>query len=158
VFPPLSRNHDARSLGAPDSRRTLPALLSQQGMDNSTGRVSMMYHSRRTRFTSALSLALLLATLTTGLVRAAPPGNAHFQRTWERTDRPVLDGVTARTWMWGPEAFTVPLSEPYAEAPGGQRSVQYFDKARMEITDPGADTDSIWYVTNGLLVVELITG
>jgi sugar lactone lactonase YvrE len=36
--------------------------------------------------------------------------------------------------------------------------VQYFDKARMEITNPAGDTGSIWYVTNGLLVVELISG
>jgi hypothetical protein len=36
--------------------------------------------------------------------------------------------------------------------------VQYFDKARMEITHPDADPSSIWYVTNGLLVVELVTG
>jgi hypothetical protein len=38
------------------------------------------------------------------------------------------------------------------------REVQYFDKARMEITTPSADPNSIWYVTNGVLVVELITG
>ncbi|MEZ4569678.1 MAG: hypothetical protein R2849_04990 [Thermomicrobiales bacterium] len=36
--------------------------------------------------------------------------------------------------------------------------VQYYDKARMEITNPGSDSDSIWYVTNGLLVVKLVTG
>jgi hypothetical protein len=28
----------------------------------------------------------------------------------------------------------------------------------MEITDPDGDTDDPWYVTNGLLVVELATG
>ncbi len=60
--------------------------------------------------------------------------------------------------MWGPEAFTGAFVEPYAESPGEERIVQYFDKARMEITNPGADQNSIWYVTNGLLVVELITG
>jgi hypothetical protein len=36
--------------------------------------------------------------------------------------------------------------------------VQYFDKARMELTNPDTDPSSIWYVTNGLLVVELVTG
>jgi hypothetical protein len=36
--------------------------------------------------------------------------------------------------------------------------VQYYDKARMEITQPGAVDDGVWYVTNGLLVVELVTG
>ena len=40
----------------------------------------------------------------------------------------------------------------------GQRQVQYFDKARMEINEPGGDSSSRFYVTNGLLVVELIGG
>ena len=86
------------------------------------------------------------------------PGNEFFQRTWQRTDKPVADAVTARTWMWGPQAFTAVIMEPYAESPGQMRQVQYFDKARMEITDPNADSNSIWFVTNGLLVVELISG
>ena len=49
-------------------------------------------------------------------------------------------------------------AEPYAEAPGGQRTVYYFDKSRMEITDPVADRRSPWFVTNGLLVREMVTG
>jgi hypothetical protein len=36
--------------------------------------------------------------------------------------------------------------------------VQYFDKSRMEINDPRLDSTSPFYVTNGLLVVELISG
>jgi hypothetical protein len=60
--------------------------------------------------------------------------------------------------MWGPEAFTDRMVEPYAQAPGDERTVQYFDKSRMEINDPNGDPNSDWYVTNGLLVVELITG
>src|SRR3712207_6555559 len=55
-----------------------------------------------------------------------------FQRTWERTDRPVAEGRVARTWLWGPQPISPPLTEPYAESPGGQRLVQYFDKSRME--------------------------
>jgi hypothetical protein len=43
--------------------------------------------------------------------------------------------------------------EPYVEAAGGQRLVQYFDKARMELTNPATGT-----VTNGLLATELIRG
>ena len=101
---------------------------------------------------SLLLLAGILRTL------AVEPGNEHFGRTWSRTDQPVADGVESRTWMWGPEAFTTLGIESYAESPGGQRDVQYFDKARMEITNPNGDTNSIWYVTNGLLVVELMTG
>lgn len=84
--------------------------------------------------------------------------SATFETTWERTDRPVAAGAANRTWMWGPEPFVTPTSEPYADSPGGQRTVRYFDKSRMEITDPGGDPSSIWYITNGLLVRELITG
>lgn len=82
--------------------------------------------------------------------------NEHFRRTWTRTDKPVWGGQASRTWMWGPEAFTEALSEEYAEAPDGARRVQYYDKSRMEITHPDGDPNSIWYVTNGLLVKELI--
>ena len=61
--------------------------------------------------------------------------------------------------MWGPSAAATPsLLEPYVESPNGQRTVQYFDKTRMEITHPDGDRSSIWYVTNGLLAEELITG
>ncbi len=60
--------------------------------------------------------------------------------------------------MWGPEPLSQPLREPYGEAPGGVRLVQYFDKTRMEITNPAGDRSSPWYVTNGLLAKELVTG
>ena len=53
--------------------------------------------------------------------------------------------------FWGP-AYQPALREPYVEAPDGERLVQYFDKARMEQTNPGGP------VTSGLLTVELITG
>jgi competence ComEA-like helix-hairpin-helix protein len=89
---------------------------------------------------------------------AAQPANEAFFRTWERTERPVMDRATTRTWMWGPVATTGAITEPYLEAPGGYREVQYFDKTRMEINDPLADPDDLWFVTNGLLATELITG
>jgi hypothetical protein len=89
---------------------------------------------------------------------AEPPDEPFFSRIWERTDYPVAESVVARTWMWGPEAFTPPGQEQYAESPGGWRTVQYFDKSRMEITDPAGDGSSPWFVTNGLLVVEMIRG
>ena len=101
---------------------------------------------------------VLLAAVYLGAV-AEDPANQHFFGVWQRTDQPVRDGQVSRTWMWGPEAFTTSLFEPYAESPGGQREVQYFDKSRMEITQPtNGDPTSIWYVTNGLLVNELMTG
>ncbi len=87
-----------------------------------------------------------------------PPANRNFLTTWQRTDLPVAAQQVNRTWMWGPDAFTGPLLETYGESPGGKRSVQFFDKSRMEITNPGSDSNSIWYVTNGLLVMELVTG
>jgi hypothetical protein len=83
---------------------------------------------------------------------------SEFTRVWARTDRPVLEGQVSRSWMWGPEPLTQPMTESYAEAPGGRRAVQYYDKARMEITRPDGDPTSIWFVTNGLLVNELISG
>jgi hypothetical protein len=111
-------------------------------------------------------LALVLGAQMIGLRAAAAPqprprvapGNPPFQRTWERTDQPVVSGAADRTWMWGPEANTAVIKEDYAESPGGKRDVQYFDKARMELTHPDAVDDGLWYVTNGLLVVELMTG
>ena len=114
--------------------------------------------ARRLWRPATISVVLALIILSIYSAMAAQPGNAAFQRTWQRTDKPVLDGGAARTWMWGPEANTDIIQEPYAEAPDGIREVQYFDKARMEITSPDADASSIWYVTNGLLVVELMTG
>jgi endonuclease YncB( thermonuclease family) len=106
-----------------------------------------------------LSLAVLLAVVAwPSLATAAPTGHDAFLDTWARSDLPVAEGRVDRTWMWGPEPFTVPLREPYVDAPGGTRLVQYFDKSRMEITNPAADRASPWYVTNGLLAKELITG
>jgi hypothetical protein len=112
---------------------------------------------RRSR---VLAIVTLFAMLAGGTVTATAeaPANDPFQRTWERTDQPVVTGQAQRTWMWGPDAFTGALTEPYAESPDGQRTVQYFDKSRMEITHPSAVDDGLWYVTNGLLVVEMVEG
>ncbi len=118
----------------------------------------------------ALLLAFLLPTVAGGAGVAGAGGSATAQRevaawgsafadTWARTDRPVAELAAGRTWLWGPEAFTPGLLEPYAEGADGQRVVQYYDKSRMEIsTVPGVGADSPWYVTNGLLALELITG
>lgn len=53
--------------------------------------------------------------------------------------------------FWGPPVQPS-VQEPYVEASAGTRTVQYFDKARMEQTTASGP------VTNGLLTVELITG
>lgn len=74
-----------------------------------------------------------------------------FELAWQRADRPVSAGRVARGWLWGPAARAV-RNEPYREATNGQRQVLYFDKGRMELSDPRAN------VTSGLLVGELISG
>ena len=112
---------------------------------------------RRAPWWALVILVSAMANMSPGAL-AAPIGNAAFQSTWARTDQPVAGGQISRTWMWGPSADTPIMTEPYVEAPGGQRQVQYFDKSRMEITNPGGDQNSPWYVTNGLLAKELITG
>ena len=109
--------------------------------------------------TLALILAMVGAVVLPAAASAEAPANEAFERTWERTDRPISDLIVNRTWIWGPEAFTTGILEPYAEAPNGQRVVQYYDKSRMELTtDPNVSPDDTWYVVNGLLATELITG
>ncbi len=106
----------------------------------------------------ALVSALLLMTMMAAPAFAVAPAPGPFERTWARTDKPVADDIVERTWIWGPEANTEVLQEPYVDSPSGVRDVQYFDKSRMEINHPDAPDDGLWYVTNGLLVVELMTG
>jgi hypothetical protein len=79
-----------------------------------------------------------------------------WRSSWEREDRPVSAGEP-RTWLWGPDHFDARVEE-YDESPGGFRAVRYYDKSRMELTNPGGNRSDDWYVTNGLLVRELITG
>src|SRR5262249_53336779 len=69
-------------------------------------------------------------------------------------DQPVAAGVASRSWTWGPGAG-VTRQEPFA---GGMRTVQYFDKARMEVNPQVRDGNSPWAATSGLLVVELVSG
>ncbi len=102
--------------------------------------------------------AILVAAAIPAL--AFDPADPAMQRVWQRYDKPISDGAaTDRSWMWGPGPNTAGIFEPYAESPGGQRLVQYYDKSRMEINRTDVtDPDHLWYVTNGLLTVELITG
>ncbi|NWJ96184.1 MAG: peptidase C39 family protein [Chloroflexi bacterium] len=77
---------------------------------------------------------------------------------WQGNDASVLSGASSRTWTWGPQPNTSARLEPYTEGPDGWRLVQYFDKSRMEVTRPEGDRSSKWFVTNGLLTVELVLG
>ncbi|HET7035347.1 MAG TPA: alpha/beta hydrolase-fold protein, partial [Thermomicrobiaceae bacterium] len=115
-----------------------------------------MIRPRRAVAAALVVLACLIAA--PAVAARAPIAGGAFGATWARTDHPVANGTVARTWMWGPAADTPALDELYAGAPGGQRLVQYFDKSRMERTNPGGDPSSPWYVTNGLLAEELVTG
>jgi hypothetical protein len=103
-------------------------------------------------------ILLITAALpvTTPGAQAAMPDPA-FGQVWSRTDQPVGEGRVARSWMWGPHDF-YGTYEPYAQGPGGRHLVCYFDKSRMEVNDPGGDRTNPWFVTNGLLVVEMISG
>lgn len=105
----------------------------------------------------AVLLLSLLASL--GNAKAETIANPAwpFLAVWERTDYPGATGATSRSWYWGPATIAT-LTEGYTEAPGGTRQVYYYDKSRMEITNPNGDTNSKYFVTNGLLVKEMLTG
>src|SRR3712207_5255418 len=83
--------------------------------------------------------------------------NDALQAKWERTDGRVAVGASLRPWIWGPAPGRT-LTEQFSGLPGNNHLVQYFDKGRMEINDPNGDPDDPFYVTNGLLAVELISG
>ena len=90
--------------------------------------------------------------------QAQPFTDPAFADLWNTSDRPVATHTVNRSWVWGPQPNGAARLEAYTEAPAGLRSVQYFDKSRMEITRPDADRTSRWFVTNGLLTVELVSG
>ena len=107
-----------------------------------------------------LAAGLVLAVLAgQGTAAQGTFADTAFQKVWERSDKPVKDGRAGpRSWMWGPEARQA-QREPYRRNVfGGDRLVQYFDKARMEINDPNGDRNNLYFVTNGRLVVELVSG
>jgi Tol biopolymer transport system component len=93
-----------------------------------------------------------------GAVDAAPWGgrtefaSAEFRALWNQTDA----NPGTRSLTWGPSPWW-DYKEFYKDSPGGLRQVQYFDKARMEINDPDA-AKTPFFVTNGLLPVEMISG
>jgi hypothetical protein len=104
------------------------------------------------------SLAIIVVFMASAVPAAAMQSDSPpFERVWLRTDFPVATGTAARSWLWGPEPLAT-LREPLDTSPGGMREVRYYDKARMEINDPAADPSSPWYVSNGLLVVEMVSG
>ncbi|MHB8644756.1 MAG: hypothetical protein ACYDAR_03075 [Thermomicrobiales bacterium] len=109
---------------------------------------------------SVIAVALLTTQTASAAQYFATPG---FQQRWQQ-DEAILPN------FWGPLATALDgRHEPYVEGLAaaictpdlaacsnaivkGQRTVQYFDKGRMELTAPGA------MVTSGLLVREMMTG
>jgi hypothetical protein len=89
---------------------------------------------------------------------AVKPGtsftNPAFQSFWSRYDA-LAPGN--RSYVWGGAPIAAGI-EKYVQSPGGTRQVLYFDKSRMEISQPGGNPNAFGYVTNGLLTVELMTG
>jgi hypothetical protein len=121
--------------------------------------------SLRRNVRRVIASALVLTLLGTALVASTPAsdiGTYAFEQMWWRTDLPVRENQTNRTWIWGPEPISPLLLEPYDEghASGvdGARWVQYFDKTRVEITRSDGNRGDSWFVTNGLLARELISG
>jgi hypothetical protein len=104
-------------------------------------------------------IAFLEQNQRSGLVNGPLIGFADptFGQVWQRSDRPIAQGRATRSWMWGPRGLMA-RSEGYVQAEGGLRQVQYFDKGRMEVSNPGGDRSSPWFVTSGLLATELVTG
>src|SRR5262245_11991387 len=116
----------------------------------------MLQHRFVTRGMAALAVFLTALAALAPLPLAAqaiPFATPAFQTVWQRYDLPVQQLQTTRSWTWGPTSIFAGF-EPYAETPGGQRQVQYFDKTRMEINNPNNATQ----VTNGLLVREMVGG
>ncbi|HUS14413.1 MAG TPA: M1 family aminopeptidase [Chloroflexia bacterium] len=110
-------------------------------------------------------LAGLLAPLAPAPQVGAAPATApldHFAdpaiaTIWRRDDGALAAGQGSRAWVWGPGPFYTTY-EPMDGTPTGIHLVQYFDKGRLEVNDPGADRKSPWFVTSGLLVKELVDG
>ncbi len=105
-----------------------------------------------------LCLSLLLTAVTPAHPAAEAAGSAFasplFERVWRRTDAPVAAGVAPRSWTWGPGAGLT-REELFG---GVARTVQYFDKGRMEVNPAVRDPASPWAATSGLLTVELVSG
>ncbi len=97
------------------------------------------------RWLISVTTILLLSTFATIPGQAAGGfADPAFQTQWQQ-------GEAITPNFWGPLANAKDgQQEPYKEAAGGQRLVQYFDKGRMELTNGK--------VTNGLLATEIVKG
>ena len=101
----------------------------------------------RPRLSRTVAMAMIILWVGAMDVQAASGFASDLINTnWNQAER-------VQPNFWGPLATARDgQQEPYKEAPNGKRTVQYFDKARMEQFDPNAR------VTTGLLTVELKSG
>lgn len=102
------------------------------------------------------ALTLALSVLPASAFAAPAPLPAPVQKIYDRTDKGVLEGRPGSSWVWGPRVQD--STEDYKESPNGKRQVYYFEKGRLEITNPAANPNDKYYVTSGLLLREMITG
>ncbi len=94
----------------------------------------------------ALVPALLATVLSPPVGAASDFANPTFSLVWHVDEDSIPN-------FWGPLALARNgQQEPYIDAPGGKRLVQYFDKGRMEFN---AESTS---VTSGLLATEMLHG
>src|SRR5438270_845480 len=109
-----------------------------------------MSRNRWSRVGLGMMAALMLVVgMPLSVVHAAEPfADPAFRAVWDRSDGPVAASKVQRTFLWGPAPLSAAMQEKYAQSPGGTRLVQYFDKSRMEITDPNAPQTSPFFVTN----------
>lgn len=119
-----------------------------------------IHHHPTTSLIILVGVVVLTLLPSAALARTSIPegfADPAFGQIWAAADGPIAAGSASRSWTWG----ALPGErryERYDQAPGAARLVQYFDKARMEVSDPSGDRRSPWFVTCGLLVVELISG
>jgi len=110
-----------------------------------------MVHQRRFVFSSTLVVGLILLLLVPFAVQGADRfASGEFEQQWNSVEGTIPN-------FWGPlatarEGQTEKYAEGVYNGEPGKRLVQYFDKARMEKTNPARP------VTNGLLTVELKSG
>jgi hypothetical protein len=108
--------------------------------------------------TSVVFLSLVLLLLAQPAF-AAPAAGEVFAQRWQHYDQAVAARQAERSWTWGPYPYSEVMSERYYVAESNEwreRTVQYFDKGRMEINNPEGDPSALWYVTSGRLPVDLM--
>ena len=120
------------------------------------------------RLMSVVGAALTLAAAVAGLSQgsgAAAQGSLQsnsfadpaFQRVWTRTDQLVAQGQAGRSWFWGPQPRTrhagAVLEAAGRPAPGAVFRQEPHGDQRSQ-----RRPEQPFYVTNGLLTVELISG